>query len=60
MSEIHIHTDWKPKDIRWDADLAVLVLKSSVKFSNFIQPVCLTVAESINDGYVVNSSSGSL
>lgn len=36
-----IHSKWNPKDVRYDADIAVLHLQNLVTFSDVIQPVCL-------------------
>lgn len=49
ISEVNVHQDWKYKDIKYDADLAILVLSQSVKFSDYIQPVCLTADTTIQD-----------
>jgi hypothetical protein len=59
ISEVHIHPDWRYLSEKWDADLALLVLLAPVRFSNFIQPVCLTSdarIENYNEGVVVSSS----
>lgn len=36
-----IHPDWNPNDIKYDADLALIEMDSSVKYSKFIRPICL-------------------
>lgn len=57
ISEVHIHPDWRITSEKWDADLAVLVLAEPVRFTNYIQPVCLTSdarIENYNDGIVVS------
>lgn len=41
IQNIVIHPNWNPKDIRWDADIAILTLQNLVTFSDVIQPVCL-------------------
>lgn len=41
ISEIFLHPDWDPFSSRYDADVAVLVMEAAVKFSAFVQPVCL-------------------
>jgi hypothetical protein len=56
ISEIHIHPDWRYLSEKWDADLALLVLKMPVEFTNYIQPVCLTNEtniENLDEGVVV-------
>lgn len=60
LSRVIIHPEWKPKDIKYDADLAVLVMGGDVEFSMFVQPVCITTEPEINrynDGYVASSES---
>ncbi|XP_063218551.1 serine protease gd-like isoform X2 [Bacillus rossius redtenbacheri] len=39
LEEIHLHPDYDWK--KYDADLAVLVLKTAVKYNSYIQPICL-------------------
>lgn len=41
VNKIVIHPKWNPKDVRYDADIALVHLNNLVTFSNFIQPVCL-------------------
>lgn len=41
VKDVHIHPDWKYKDEKWDADLAILVMTQSIPFSQYIQPVCI-------------------
>ena len=41
VQQIHVHPDWNPHTDTYDADAAVLVLKTEVVFSKFIQPICL-------------------
>ncbi len=41
LSNIIVHPDWKPFDDRYDADIAVLILRNYVDFSYVIQPICL-------------------
>lgn len=56
ISQAVIHPDWNAADIKYDADLAVLVMNREVEFSSFIQPVCITTDQIIhhyNDGFVV-------
>lgn len=47
ISEVVVHQDWKYNDVKYDADLAILFLRHSVEFSDYIQPVCLTADNSI-------------
>lgn len=41
VSEIHMSPFWRYLSEKWDADLAVLVMKEAVMFSPYIQPVCI-------------------
>lgn len=41
VNSILLHPDWNSDSIRYDADLAVVVLEEKVKFSDSIQAVCL-------------------
>lgn len=58
LTKIIIHPDWNSFGVKYDADLAVLVMNREVEFSSFIQPVCITTEPDIQhyvDGYVVIS-----
>lgn len=58
LSNMVIHPDWNAAEIKYDADLAILMMIREVEFSSFIQPVCITTEPEIqqyNDGYVVSS-----
>lgn len=48
-AEIIIHPDYKKQKRTKDADLAILISEESVKFNNFIQPVCLWSAQNTED-----------
>lgn len=39
--EIHVHPDWKVYHDRYDADIAVFVLRYNVVFTNYIRAVCI-------------------
>ncbi|XP_070510027.1 uncharacterized protein [Chironomus tepperi] len=41
IRKIILNPSWNPKDTRFDADIAILVLKSPIEYSDAIQPVCL-------------------
>jgi secreted trypsin-like serine protease len=41
FSFIRMHPDWDHSSIRYDADIAVLVLKDKIRFGTFVQPACL-------------------
>lgn len=38
---IHVHPDWQPNALSYDADIAILELDREVEFTNVIQPICL-------------------
>lgn len=57
LKQVIIHDNWDPHEVKYDADIAVLVTNRAVEFSTFIQPVCITIEPEINnynDGYLVN------
>lgn len=35
------HPEWKPIDISYDADIAIIVMDSLVEYSEYIRPICL-------------------
>lgn len=41
IDDIIIHPDWDVNDERYDADIAIIVLKHPVAFTDKIQPICL-------------------
>jgi secreted trypsin-like serine protease len=41
FSSIRIHPDWDYNSTRYDADIAVLVLKDKIRFGTYVQPACL-------------------
>jgi hypothetical protein len=41
FKSIQIHPDWDYSTVKYDADIAVLVLKDKVTFGTYIQPACL-------------------
>lgn len=41
IKQILVHPEWNPKDVRYDADIALLQLQNFVTFSDVIQPVCI-------------------
>lgn len=57
VTEIHLHPDWNILNKKYDADIAILVTKTPVQFSTYIQPACLPVdpaIENISQGFVVS------
>lgn len=60
VSRIFVHPDWKNYSVKYDADLALVVLDQEIVFSRFIQPVCMTDDPEISDcdhGFAVLCSS---
>ncbi|XP_070506883.1 serine protease gd-like, partial [Chironomus tepperi] len=57
ISTINVHKDWNVTSESYDADIAMLTLKENVRFSSYIQPICLIPPESniteISHGYAV-------
>lgn len=41
VREIVNHPDWQFNSVKFDADIAILVLVKKVKFTNQIQPICV-------------------
>lgn len=40
-SEVIIHKDWNPEAIRFNDDIALLILESEIVYTKFIRPICL-------------------
>lgn len=58
VSEIVVHPDWNYAATKYDADIAIIVLKTPVVFSQYIAPVCLPTARfhtPIDGGVIVSS-----
>lgn len=56
VNEIIIHPDWKSHEQKYNGDVAVLVLESSVPINAFISPICLWSNDDnpkVNKGIVV-------
>ena len=47
VKAIHVHPDWNVDVDAYDADIAVLELENEIRFTNFIQPICLNDSESL-------------
>lgn len=57
VKQIFMHHEWSNQTDKYEGDIAILVLDQPVKFSEFVQPVCLTNhAEMLSnfDGTVVS------
>lgn len=57
VDEIIVHPSWKTYSEKWDADLALIKMKDSVKFSQYVQPICLPESADI-DRYVTGTVVG--
>jgi secreted trypsin-like serine protease len=56
VSTFIIHPDWNQNVSSFDADIAIMVMKSSVEFNNFIRPICIwSQTDSFEDIIGVNS-----
>lgn len=42
VREVIVHEDWSTKVDKYDADVAILVLKEAVEFNDFVRAVCIT------------------
>lgn len=51
VSKIYVHPDWDILAEKWDADIAILLMKKTVAFTKFIQPVCLPAGISQKNEY---------
>ena len=36
-----IHPEWDPLDVKYDADIAIIVMNADVEYSKFIRPICV-------------------
>lgn len=51
VSEIHVHHEWEgASEIRYDADIAIILLSDNVTFTNHILPVCMPPDDEVSDG----------
>lgn len=50
IEEIIVHEDWDTINNSYDADLAVLLFKNSLEYTNFISPICLPTASKLING----------
>lgn len=67
ISEISLHPDWKPSTINYDADIAILSLKSEIIFNTYVQPICLPESDAkifdirgVVSGYGLSESSNGI
>lgn len=49
VSKIDVHPDWSYSSESWDADVAIIALEKIVKFSAYIQPVCMPADDNVED-----------
>lgn len=48
-----LHPDWKTNEIKYDADIAIIIIEKPVEFTTFIRPACLWNQEAVELFYVV-------
>ena len=45
-----VNEDWKPFDIKYDADIAIIVVDSPVEYSQYVRPLCVwEFSDDLND-----------
>ena len=45
-----VNDEWKPFDIKYDADIAIIVMDSAVEYSQYVRPVCVwEFSDNLND-----------
>lgn len=44
VTKIEVHPEWNPRDLKYDADIAIVFLQSPVEYSEWVVPVCLPTA----------------
>lgn len=47
-AEVIVHRDWNPSIVRFNDDIAILMLETEVPYSNFIRPICLMKGDKPN------------
>jgi len=58
VSDIRIHRNWNPNLTSFNADIAVLKMKEEVKFSTWIQPVCMSKLMSLLNNFQIGETVG--
>lgn len=51
VEEIILHPDWNISNSRFDADIAIIILRDPVVFTDFIQPICLPRRKRLLSGH---------
>lgn len=52
-SEIFVHPEWNPYSIKFDADIAVILLDEEIPSTRFIKPICMATSDlKVNHGYI--------
>ena len=41
VRKFFVHPDWKPFDVSYDADIAIIAMDSPVEYSKYIRPICV-------------------
>lgn len=55
--KVVVHHEWSYDDLRYEADLAMIILKHAVAFNSYISPICLWASNDVmipDNGFVVN------
>lgn len=56
VKNIIIHPEWKKSGFNYHADIAMIVLKDEISYSDYIQPICLPLSNSkgiVDEGKIV-------
>lgn len=40
-TEFHVNLNWDPTDVRYDSDIAIVVLSKTVLFNEIVKPICI-------------------
>ena len=52
-SNVFVHPDWNPFNIRYDADIAALTTEDEIPYTKYIRPICLSrTVMGAEEGYV--------
>ncbi|CAO1415670.1 unnamed protein product [Diamesa serratosioi] len=49
LNRSYIHPDWNTRTDNYDADIALIEVKNTITYSNFIKPVCLWTGDNLLD-----------
>lgn len=43
VNKVHVHKNWNPTAMRFNSDIALLILSDKVPYNDHIQPICVTL-----------------